>query len=252
MIADVLPDGVVTECAYGDEPGAELLGPERDLVARAVESRRSEVATVRHLARRALGRIGQAPVPIPVNRRGAPRWPDGVVGSMTHCAGYRAAAVAQACATASLGVDAETDAALSDGVLDTVTLPSERSRIARLAARHPDVHWDRLWFSAKESVFKAWYPLTGLELDFDEADISVDPSDGRFSARLLVPGPEIGGTRVDVFSGRWSAGHGLIVTAVHLAAPSGLAAQESRWAAPISNAGRQTATYSAPSGPGEL
>jgi 4'-phosphopantetheinyl transferase EntD len=247
VIADVLPDAVVTECAYGDVPDAELLGPERDLVARAVESRRREVATVRHLARRALGGLGHPPVPIPVNRRGAPQWPDGVVGSMTHCAGYRGAAVAPADLSASLGVDAETNAPLPDGVLDTVTLPSERSRIARLAARYPDVCWDRLWFSAKESVFKAWYPLTGLELDFDEADISVDPADGRFSARLLVPGPDVGGTRVDVFAGRWSSGRGLLVTAVHLPAD-----QESRCAAPISNAGRQIATYSAPSGPGEL
>jgi 4'-phosphopantetheinyl transferase EntD len=36
-----------------------------------------------------------------------------------------------------------------------ITLPEQRSRLERLDATHPDVHWDRLLFSAKESVWTA-------------------------------------------------------------------------------------------------
>lgn len=95
MIEAILPRTVVTEAAYDDEarPGDHFFNEEREKVAQAVESRQREFATVRYLARRALGRLGRPAAPILPNRRGAPQWPDGIVGSMTHCAGYRAAAV---------------------------------------------------------------------------------------------------------------------------------------------------------------
>jgi 4'-phosphopantetheinyl transferase EntD len=221
VIEQVLPGRVVTECAYDDEehPGEGLFPQEQELVARAVESRRREFTTVRRLARRALGRLGRSPAPILPNRRGAPQWPSGVVGSMTHCAGYRAAAVSPAAESAAVSIDAEPDAPLPEGVLETVTLPSERALLAGLARRSPGTAWDRMYFSAKESVFKAWYPLTGRELDFDEAEIVFDAGAGTFSARLLVPGPLVHGERVTVFPGRWHTGHGLLVTGVHLPAP---------------------------------
>ena len=45
--------------------------------------------------------------------------------------------------------------------------------------------WDRLLFSAKESVYKAWFPLTGRWLGFEDADVTITP-DGTFTARLLA------------------------------------------------------------------
>ena len=41
-------------------------------------------------------RLGLPPTAITRSDRGAPQWPPRVVGSITHCEGYRAAAVAQA------------------------------------------------------------------------------------------------------------------------------------------------------------
>jgi 4'-phosphopantetheinyl transferase EntD len=102
---------------------------------------------------------------------------------------------------------------MPEGVLPSVSLPAEADRLHRLAAERPDIHWDRLLFSAKESVYKAWFPLTGKWLDFMEADIELTP-DGAFRAVLLVPGPLVGGRRVGHFDGRWTAGRGLVATAV--------------------------------------
>ncbi len=138
---------------------------------------------------------------------------------MTHCDGYRAAALARAGDLASLGIDAEPHAPLPDGILPTVSLLTEQERLARLTAEQPGVHWDRLLFSAKESVYKAWFPLTGKWLDFSEADIEVftDPGEearGGLRARLLVPGPVVDGVRLDVFEGRWTVGRGLVATAI--------------------------------------
>ncbi|MEU1183223.1 4'-phosphopantetheinyl transferase superfamily protein [Streptomyces sp. NPDC005820] len=167
-------------------------------MAHAVESRRREFTTVRHCARTALARFGFAGPPLLPGRSGAPRWPDGIVGSMTHRAGYRAAAVARVRHTAALGIDAEPDLPLPAGMPEAVSLHEERARMPQLRAAVPSVAWDRLLFSAKEAVYKVWFPLTGRLLDFPEADIvfAVPPSgvrQGTFRARLLVPG-------------RWSAG----------------------------------------------
>ena len=76
------------------------------------------------------------PQPVLPGERGAPRWPAGVVGSMTHCAGYRAAALVRAADLASLGIDAEPHGPLPEGVLRRVALPAERERL-RAAGRAP-------------------------------------------------------------------------------------------------------------------
>ncbi|MEU4778930.1 4'-phosphopantetheinyl transferase superfamily protein [Micromonospora sp. NPDC023633] len=217
MIEQILPSAVAVAESFTDPTGLTLFPEEEALVARSVEKRRREFTTVRHCARLALGELGLAPAPIVSGVRGAPVWPAGVVGSMTHCEGYRAAVLGRTTAFATLGVDAEPHAPLPDGVLDAIALPAERTRTATLSAARPAVCWDRLLFSAKESVYKAWFPLTGRWLDFSEADIVIDPA-GTFEARLLVPGPVLGGARVTAFAGRFLVDRGLVATAISIPA----------------------------------
>ena len=218
MIAELLPAEVAAEDIIGLDPAAALLPEEEELVARAVEKRRLEVTNVRTAARRALARIGVPPVPILRGERGAPQWPAGVVGSMTHTAGYCAAAVADIGKIRSVGIDAEEHAELPGGVLDAVSLPDERAMLARLGT---GAHWDRLLFSAKESVYKAWFPLTRRWLGFEHASVTIDPETGTFTARLLVAGPRVNDLPLTAFSGRWLIDRGLIVTAI--AVPANLA-----------------------------
>jgi 4'-phosphopantetheinyl transferase EntD len=207
VIGDILPAAVAAVEKFDDPPHAMLFPQEQAVIARAVDKRRREFTTVRFCARAALAVLGLPPVPIVPGQRGAPGWPPGVVGSMTHCAGYRAAALAHARDVATIGIDAEVHEALPAGVLDLVSLPAERARLRRLAADEPGVSWDRLLFSAKESIYKAWYPLTRAWLDFAEADVELEPS-GQFTATLLVPGPVTG------FAGRWLVRDGLMLTAI--------------------------------------
>ncbi|MEV6792067.1 4'-phosphopantetheinyl transferase superfamily protein [Streptomyces sp. NPDC051320] len=212
----LLPSPVVTVESFGEPAVLPPLFPEEELlVVRAVHKRRAEFASVRACARTALGRLGVAPVPILRGPKGEPRWPDGIVGTMTHCDGFRAAAVARADEVVSIGMDAEPNEPMPGaGELLLVTLAEERAWLPALAAEYPEVCWERLVFSAKESVYKAWYPMTRRWLGFDEAAITVDPVAGTFSARLLVPGPLLDGRRPAGFEGRWAVRDGLIRTAV--------------------------------------
>ena len=218
VIAEILPLPVAAVEAFEDPPGAALFPEEEAAVARAVPRRRGEFAAGRACARAALTQLGLPAAPILPGPRGAPQWPAGVVGSITHCDGYRAAAVARARDVLTLGLDAEPAGPLPGGVLDAVSLAEERGRLPALTAAAPHVAWDRLLFCAKEAGYKAWFPLAGRWLGFEEAAITFAPDAGTFTARLLVPGPAVGGRPLGGFSGRWLARGGLLLAAVSVPA----------------------------------
>jgi 4'-phosphopantetheinyl transferase EntD len=213
MLELILPTGVAV-FSTREEIDAPLFAEEEEIVGRSVEKRRREFTTARACARRALAELGVAATTIPGGPRGEPQWPEGIVGSITHCDGYRACAVGRGGEFAALGIDAEVNAPLPPGVLRDIALPEEREMLAALAHQDPEPSWDRLLFSAKECVYKAWFPLARRWLGFEDAKITIDRARGSFTARLLVPGPILAGREVRGFSGRWSVGDGIVVAAI--------------------------------------
>jgi 4'-phosphopantetheinyl transferase EntD len=216
VLERILPDHVAVVSMTEDVSDAPLYPEEEATVGRAVEKRRREFVTARTCARQALGRLGLPAQAIPSGEKGEPRWPEGVVGSITHCTDYRACALARSTDLATIGVDAEVDEPLPEGLLPDIALPEERQLILDLEAEAPNVSWDRLLFSIKESVYKAWFPLARQWLGFEDATVTIDPHRGTFSAQLLVPGPSVGGLVLDGFSGRWLAEDGLLLAAIAL------------------------------------
>jgi len=184
------------------------------MIARAVGKRRREFISGRGCAHRALAQLGAAPGPVLGGRRGEPIWPPGVVGSITHCDGYRGCAVARRSDLAAIGIDAEPHAPLPAGLLGKLARPEEVGPLAELAAAEPGIHWDRLLFSAKEAAYKAWYPLAERWLGFEDAVLSFDPGRRTFALRLLVPGLVVDGAEVRSFAGRWLVEDGLVLTAI--------------------------------------
>ncbi len=219
LIARIVPDGVVAAELFDDPPGLQPHPQEEALIARAVEKRRREFVGARHCARQAMSRLGVDPAPVLRGERGAPVWPRGVVGSLTHCDGYRGAVLGYSLQVRSLGIDAEPHDRLPDGVLDAVSLEEERRWLA--GTTDGDVHWDRVLFCAKEATYKAWFPLTGRWLGFEDAHITFDRDadtdagiSGSFHSRLLVPGDTTDGAPLTSLDGRWLVAGGLVLTAI--------------------------------------
>jgi 4'-phosphopantetheinyl transferase EntD len=218
VIERILPATVVAVDTFADPVEAVLLPEEEPYVAGAVEARRREYTTVRHCARIALARLGRGPVAIRPGPRRAPCWPDGVVGSMTHCDGYRAAAVGRDTDVAALGIDAEPNLPLPADVSALVLRAEERRRLAALSAELAGVCWDRLLFSAKESVYKAVSPRTGQWLGFEDVLVlpvsGPDGGPGSFTVRAAPQVPAAAKALVERLTGRFLVDRGLVVTAV--------------------------------------
>jgi 4'-phosphopantetheinyl transferase EntD len=218
VIEEILPSGVIAVEARDDATTVRLFPEEELALGRAVDKRRREFSTARACARAALVQLGFPAVAIPTGERGEPVWPAGAVGSITHCDGYRASAVARSRDVVSIGIDAELNAPLPDGLVGDIARPEERPWLDRLERELPRVHWDRLLFSAKESVYKAWFPLAKRWLGFEDAVVEFDPGAGTFTARLLVSGPSLTDGPLRVLAGKWMACDGVILTAIALGA----------------------------------
>ncbi|MFY2789504.1 4'-phosphopantetheinyl transferase Npt [Rhodococcus sp. MALMAid1271] len=218
MIESILPNGVVAAELFADPPDLKPHPLEAPLVAKAVDKRKREFTSARHCARVAMEKLGVEPAAIMRGTSGAPQWPKGVVGSLTHCDGYRGAVLAYSMQVRSVGIDAEPHGPLPDGVLEAVSLQAERDWLASVGRE--DVHWDRLLFCAKEATYKAWEPLTGRWLGFEDAHItfertgSGDDISGTFRSELLVPGDTDSGSPLTAFDGRWKVEGGLVMTAI--------------------------------------
>jgi 4'-phosphopantetheinyl transferase EntD len=239
MIDLILPEEAACAEAFDDDAEVALFPEEEAQLTRAVDKRRREYTTARHCARQALAGLGLAPTPIVSGDKGAPQWPDGIVGSITHTQGYRAAAVARVRDIVTIGIDAEVHDELPDGVMSLVVRGGEGAHLHDLATRHPDVHWDRLLFCAKEATYKAWFPLAHRWLGFEDAEITLRPdpagstagagtagggqTTGTFESRLLVPGPRPtpGAKPLKRFTGRFITTPTLVATAIAVAAPAG-------------------------------
>jgi 4'-phosphopantetheinyl transferase EntD len=213
LIAQLLPAGVVSAELQGEDAHGYLLAQEAAQIRGAVPSRLREFTAARSCARQALRELGLPETAILRGRHREPLWPPGVVGSITHCPGYRAAAAAKIADALAIGIDAEVHEELPANVLERVSIPEER---AWLSGAPEGVHWDRVLFSAKESLYKAWFPLTRRRLSFDQAVLNFEPDTGAFEARLRIA--PVSGLQLSscTFAGRFLVRDGLVLTAIVL------------------------------------
>ena len=211
ILGAILPAGVSIVEQIGALSGQLMPEEKRDL-GEVVDSRRREFAAGRTCARKAISQLGLSAAVIRRGPAREPIWPTGLCGSITHCRSYCAAAVALTAHVWSIGIDADVDEPISADVFRAVLAPGEREAMADLPAGY---NWDKLIFSAKESVYKMWFPITGQWLGFQDVKINIDPERKTFEVRFLRHPSDIHWTN-NVLLGRFRMWNHLVLTSVCL------------------------------------
>ena len=153
---------------------------------KAVTKRQTEFLAGRICAHEALRRLTGIPIIPPIAEDRSPCWPSGVVGSITHGAGWAAAVTARSESWRGLGLDVEKllPSARADRLAAEILTPGELAGYAELPEAQRALRVT-LTFSLKESLFKALYPLVLKRFYFQEAELVYHDADGFARLRLL-------------------------------------------------------------------
>jgi 4'-phosphopantetheinyl transferase EntD len=211
MISRILPHEVATAEDFGPFSGS-LWAEEAQNLDRALPARRAEFAAGRSCAHRALELLGAPVLPVLRGIGREPLWPAGIVGSITHCDGYCAAAVARRGDIAGIGIDAEPNETLPGGILDLIASEEEIGLLPGIGSAQ--VSWDRLFFCVKESVYKAWYPVMKYWLGFEEAFVTIEPGLNIFHVQLHSRNPHRPVRCHSRLTGHYAVQRGYIMTSV--------------------------------------
>jgi len=154
-----------------------LFPAEEALVERFVAKRQREFALGRACARAALEKLGHGDAVIGRDANGAPLWPEGIVGSITHTKDYAAALVGEASRFSGIGVDAERVGGVTRNLWPRLFDAAELEYLAALddAAQTCAA---ALIFSAKETSYKAW----GCSGPLSFQEIRITPHANGFAA----------------------------------------------------------------------
>ncbi|MBN3189188.1 4'-phosphopantetheinyl transferase superfamily protein [Pectobacterium brasiliense] len=168
---------------YSDELFPLMSPPFPDILKSAVVKRRAEYLAGRYAARQLLQEVGCNGVVATGSDR-APIWPTGWLGSISHTETWAIAILTPHHFSVGLGVDIETFCPEKMREIATAfTTPDERGVLA--ASRLPFETALLIVFSAKESLFKALYPLVQQIFGFEAAKLcELDAHNNRFTMEL--------------------------------------------------------------------
>lgn len=153
---------------------------ERELVQRAVMSRKLEFYSGRYYARQALQQAGVGASAILRGQKGNPLWPQGILGSITHDAQQVITAVTREGTIAGMGIDLIQHPASVEFHLQP--LIASHNELKELSLAFPAVPSLALAFSLKESVVKAISP--GIDYYLELLDIHLTLEEGAIVAKL--------------------------------------------------------------------
>jgi enterobactin synthetase component D len=159
-------------------------------LADAFPERRAEFLAGRHSAREALRVLApeHAAADIAIGPRGEPIWPRGIVGSITHAHGFAAAALARTSDARGVGLDVEDiiPDEKASRLLKYIVARDELDALAR-ATGWGTARLVTVVISAKETLFKALFPMVKRMFDFlDARVVSLDPATLRYEVHFLV------------------------------------------------------------------
>lgn len=176
------------------------------------EQRRHEFIAGRVLARQLMEEFGVLPAAIAVGKGRAPIWPEGLTGSITHSRSICAVAMARSDRWAGIGIDLELFAPIEPDLHRMICSPGELARLTA-QSQYPLGNLVCLVFSAKEAFFKAWFPLTGIFLEYRDAQVWLAPDLASFTLELVGP---IDSPASEPFRGDLEIAHGHVAASLIL------------------------------------
>ena len=132
--------------------------------------RLADFSTGRYCAIKALEQLGIQDAIIPIGEDRAPIWPEGIVGSISHCDSLTGAIVAKSSDHISLGLDIEEIGRVTSDLWDLVFTENEKNYLFRLSDEDILVQSTAI-FSIKEAFYKFQHPLTKTFLDFLDVEV---------------------------------------------------------------------------------
>lgn len=168
--------------------GFTLLPEESAALGEAVSpKRRKDFSLGRMAARRALFDLGHTtPSPVLRGEHREPLFPKGITGSISHSGGIGIAAVAYDSYVAAVGVDIQQiEERYSDELIARFADPDEFDWVLSDPALKT-LRAVKL-FSAKESIFKALYPVARVWFAFDAAKLIPNENENGFRALVRLP-----------------------------------------------------------------
>ncbi len=179
-LEELLPAEIAVRVCAADVAAPVGFPEEEQTISRAAERRVREFRLGRALARECLAALGEPPAAIPIGENRAPRFPEGYVGSVSHCADAVCAVAARTRSIRSVGIDIERFARLGERLEERILTPGEAQELRAVAPEERAVRAG-LAFSAKEVIHKNVSPLFGRNLRFLDVSIAFEFDAGRWS-----------------------------------------------------------------------
>ena len=218
MFSSPFPEFISFFCEHLSDSTDFLLHPEEEVISASFGSskRRAEFSLGRYCARRALSKFELESVPILRNTESRePYWPELVRGSITHSEGFAAAAVGMTKDVSGFGIDLESLSRVVDfNIRRHVCVEKEREFMESLPTEQAN-RYLRIIFSAKESIFKCFFPISQTYLSFKDAAIIIDEKKFEFSFVLSKACSGITSAGFQ-HSGRFSIKDDLLLTSVYI------------------------------------
>jgi 4'-phosphopantetheinyl transferase EntD len=162
---------------------AVLHPQERAAIATASPKRVREFSAGRACARRLLESYGVEEFALLSDADRVPRWPRGLLGSISHKAELCAVVVGSRDSLAAVGIDVERDGAVQSRVWPRILRPAEAAWLEQRPAAER-ARLATLVFSAKEATYKCLFPESRVRLAFADVQIELDATAERFRATL--------------------------------------------------------------------
>lgn len=145
-----------------------------ELLKQAVPKRKAEFLAARVLVKQALQALGlnelQQQIRSAEDR--APVWPAGILGSITHTSGFAACCVGKIPAVRFIGIDSELQLSADSARELAADIHNQAELDLLLQAGVPEAVATTLIFSAKESLYKALYPVVRSFFGFEMARLN--------------------------------------------------------------------------------